>query len=635
MFSLSAAQGGEALEHLMLSTERQIAVLPFNWPVFLGSNNLSNAGFFAGMPHARPDESPRSASILKRIAGASEPERFQILRDHVCAQAARILGTEKSGPGALQVDRPLIEYGMDSLSAIQMRNLLQSSLACSLPPTVCFQNPTVSAIAEFLESTVLTAAWTTRILELPADAATGIAPPKTSRPAAEAGALSSQQRRWLSLIRVGYGQRVVPIVFHARLDRTAFRKALVQIVDRHEILRSRFPDGRLHVMDADEAVPPQSELFDDLSGLEMASRARAIGEHVESCRRRMPDPSRRPSWTIKCLNLPEDRFAILLSLQHLEFDGASLSVFVDEIREAYRAELTGSPASLRHSLPYREYVDWQRSYLSRELHHDRAFFEGLYASLQGVATLPGHAGFTRTAPFESARYTPDPAGGRWSGVQAAARVLSVSPFSILLAAYSAMLAEAAETPEVLVGMITSGRSDPRFARTIGPFTAPFPVRIVTSGFRRPQIVLQCHRLVGAINARSSYPVADLVEAIPAFKGLPSDTYFTDFSINFTNYQRENKIREPEVEVLEILGPIFAEEFIGANPNTLGRIPGLHLVVDLWRNELRFNFWYHVHRFSETQVAAWADRFSRILDQTTSEISGVAVARDGVTNLKRS
>src|SRR5262249_26771093 len=81
-------------------------------------------------------------------------------------------------------------------------------------------------------------------------------------------------------------------------------------------------------------------------------------------------------------------------------------------------------------------------------------------------------------------------------------------------------------------------------------------------------------------------------------------------INFHNFRREGEEAqgEPRVRALGLLGPIREPEFEAANIEELRRIPGLHLVIELVNSELRFNFWYHRHRFPEAQVASWAERF---------------------------
>ena len=599
--AIPSAEGLAALDHLMTEPAAQVGVAPMDWRKAVREFHLGQVGFFAG----QVVDDDQGASFRDQLARVAPEARRPLLLAHVRAQAAHVLGSRQAG--ALDDDRRLAEYGIDSLSSIELRNNLQSSLGQSLPATLVFERPTIAALVDHL-------------------AALRFDPPTQdpARPAAAAQvplgagrAVSMQQRRWLSLIAAGYGQRVVPIVFETALDRPALRAALRLVIERHELLRYRFPGGEIEAVPAEQVLPDDSELFLDLRGLEGEARRQALGAATRACRDTMPDPAQRPSWAVRCVDLAPDRFALLLSLQHLDFDGSSLTTWVDELREAYRARLRGCAPQLVPVAPYHEYAAWQQGYMAGDVRQERAFFQGMYASLQRTTTLPGHAGFARTVAHESARVTPPAVAGLWDRVQSAAGSLGVTPFSLMLATWATVIGEITGGGEVVIAMIVNGRSDPRFARTIGPFTAPFPVKVVTAGLPIPDIAVQCHQVLAAINARSFYPVADLVEHVPAFRGLPIDTYFSDVGINFTSYRREASDQEPRVRVMEILGPIEDPDLAAAGTEELRRIPGLHLVIDRPADELRFNLWYHRHRFAEAQVAGWA---SRIVSHLTRAVS---------------
>lgn len=603
---IDSADGLEALGFALAQPWAQLGVSPMNWANFLREFHLEAVPFYqAFVTRGRWQQSP-AATLRSRLSGKSLDEREALLLEHVRAQAVHVLGLKATGGGPVIDDnRQLSEYGIDSLSAIELRNSLQLSTGQSLPATLVMECPTVAEIACHLGA-----------LPFAEDPDTGAdqEPVRDYPPQADTAArpLSMQQQRWLSLIKSRYGARVVPIVFYARLDETAFHRALSAVVDQHELLRYAFPNDQVRILAVDAVVAPPAELFTDVSGLDFDGRRRALADATRECWATMPDPAERPSWAIRCLKYPGDKFLLLLSLQHLDFDGTSLTTFVEELRAAYRAVLRAETPLVSEIAQYHEYVRSQQEYLADAVREDRAFFQGLYASLARTTTLIGHAGFERTVPQESARHTPEPVTGLWAGVQTTARDLGVTPFAVLLAGYARLIAEITDSGEVVIAMIVNGRSDQRFRATIGPFTAPFPVKVATASSPIAELAVQCHRVVAAITARSLYPVADLVTSVPTFKGFPIDSYFTDVGINFTNYRREETDLEPRVRVLEVLGPIVEPEFAAANTGELRRIPGLHLVIDIFDGELRPNFWYHVQRFTQAQVSDWADRYVSLL-----------------------
>ena len=71
-----------------------------------------------------------------------------MLIGHLQATLAQVLALE---PGhAVDRQQSLFEMGMDSLTAMELRSLLEASLAMTLPATLAFDYGTVDALADFL-----------------------------------------------------------------------------------------------------------------------------------------------------------------------------------------------------------------------------------------------------------------------------------------------------------------------------------------------------------------------------------------------------------------------------------------------------------------------------------------------------
>ena len=609
MGAFSASQGAAAFDHLLAGTAAQVGILPTRWPTFLRWHGLHGDPFFTEVTDEETAP-PQEETVGDRIAGAAGEPRRELILDHVRELAGQLLGV-----AAAEDDEHLVRLGMDSLSAIQLRNRLQSTLDCQLPTTLCFQHPSISAIAEYLDTGVLTDRWRTSARR----AAPGVEPVSRPTTTSETLPLSTQQRRWLMLRRIGYGQLVTPIMFEAALDRTAFRDALATVVGRHDVLRCRFDEDAAHLLPVEEALPADDVLFVDLADLPMPGRAERLAELGQAAREDMPDPATSVPWAIRAVRLDEGRFLVLLSSQHLEFDGVSVSVFVDELRESYRRAVAGEPPLADVPTQYGEFVRWQADYLAGDVVVERAFFTGLHATGPGRTLLPGHSGGRATEGHRSGRLTPPVRAELWPRLQDAAQQANVSPFALLCAVYLRLVAELSGRPDVTVGTIVTGRSDERFARTIGPFVAPFPISVPSTDRPVGELARLCNRLVAAINERCAYPPVDLVTHVPPFDDLPEDTYFTDPFIMFNNYQREEVTARPRVEVLECLAPLSDPELAGLDAPTLVEIAGLFLIIDIWEGEPRFNFWYHLHRFTADQVGGWASRYLDLLGSALDEL----------------
>jgi SAM-dependent methyltransferase len=103
---------------------------------------------------------PRAAaasarSVRDELVTMPASERRERLVTLVRAELARSLRV--SDPESLERKRRLIEFGIDSLMAVELRNRLATALALPtpLPATLIFDHPSIDALAEYLEYDVL------------------------------------------------------------------------------------------------------------------------------------------------------------------------------------------------------------------------------------------------------------------------------------------------------------------------------------------------------------------------------------------------------------------------------------------------------------------------------------------------
>ncbi|MCV7076855.1 type I polyketide synthase, partial [Mycobacterium szulgai] len=97
-------------------------------------------------PHAATTASPQTLSA--RLASQTPEQRRQTLTDLVVASTATVLA--HPDPAGLDPDRPFKDLGIDSLTALELRNALTQHTGLALPPTLIFDHPTPTAIANQL-----------------------------------------------------------------------------------------------------------------------------------------------------------------------------------------------------------------------------------------------------------------------------------------------------------------------------------------------------------------------------------------------------------------------------------------------------------------------------------------------------
>jgi acyl transferase domain-containing protein/acyl carrier protein/aryl carrier-like protein len=97
----------------------------------------------------RRREELSSGSLARRVAGASESERAQIILDGVLSEVAHVLG--HASAETINPQHALIELGFDSLAALSLRNRLNRITNLHIAAASVLDHPTPAALAGHLD----------------------------------------------------------------------------------------------------------------------------------------------------------------------------------------------------------------------------------------------------------------------------------------------------------------------------------------------------------------------------------------------------------------------------------------------------------------------------------------------------
>ena len=107
-------------------------------------------GGLIGLPTRR--SGVEGGSLARALIELSESEREAVVLELVRTHVAGVLGHES--PTAIGEDDSFQELGVDSLAAVELRNVLDRVTGLRLPATLVFDHPTPAAVAKFLRSRV-------------------------------------------------------------------------------------------------------------------------------------------------------------------------------------------------------------------------------------------------------------------------------------------------------------------------------------------------------------------------------------------------------------------------------------------------------------------------------------------------
>ncbi|CDI87737.1 hypothetical protein EPH_0047980 [Eimeria praecox] len=119
-----------------------LACQAFKWRAFF-IRYVTVPPLFEGVPQEAADLPESSGMTMKHLSAA---ERKEFIKAQVAAAARQVLGSSS----APSFDKPLQDLGVDSLGAVEFRNLLSKKLGMKLSATTLFDYPTLNAITEYV-----------------------------------------------------------------------------------------------------------------------------------------------------------------------------------------------------------------------------------------------------------------------------------------------------------------------------------------------------------------------------------------------------------------------------------------------------------------------------------------------------
>ncbi|MEP7048694.1 MAG: type I polyketide synthase [Pseudomonadota bacterium] len=107
----------------------------------------------AAPPIASAQPAAPEVSLRERLRSVAANRRLAALQEQVRTLTVKVLGVQH--PKNFDVHEPLRQLGLDSLMAVELRNLLAKAVGRAMPATITFDHPSVAALAEFLASDAL------------------------------------------------------------------------------------------------------------------------------------------------------------------------------------------------------------------------------------------------------------------------------------------------------------------------------------------------------------------------------------------------------------------------------------------------------------------------------------------------
>jgi amino acid adenylation domain-containing protein len=433
------------------------------------------------------------SSVNEHTATDSALSDAKALETWLRAEVAKKLGLD---PESLDVTQPLTRFGLDSLMAIELSYAVEQRLGIALPMTSFMQEQSLVQ------------------LSLQAAEALGQEPETTVSPETNEHRLSRGQQALWFLHRLAPESSAYNIAaavrINSELDTVRLRRAFQLLFDRHDSLRTTFPEisgqpvRRVHERAEVPFIEHDATEWDE----------RVLSEHLTEEAHAPFDLQNALPLRVVLFKRATDEHILLVALHHIVADFWSLAVLMQELAEAYTSEAS----DVRLSLPQASYDDFVRrqEQLLCSSEGERLWS---YWQQQLSGELPVLNLHTRQPrpPVQTFRGTSHPftiETKLLESLKALGHHHGATLFMTLLAAFQTLLHRYTGQTDIIIGSPTAGRGSADLSGVVGYFINPVALRQQLYGdWSFSQLLTRTRATTIAAFAHQEFPFAQLVERL--------------------------------------------------------------------------------------------------------------------------
>lgn len=416
----------------------------------------------------------------------------------------------------ITLDRPLSEYGLDSLTAIELAHAIETTLGVCLSPANFLKELSLAEVA--IEAT--TEANGARHCAI------------ASSPVAENARLDQQLSQGQKAI--WFMQALAPertayniasaVRIRSELNVEALRHSFQAVLDRHPALRTNFkvvqgePVQRVRTCAEVNFSVIEASTWDD----------HYLKEKLEEAAQQTFNLSEGPLHRITLYTRSASEHTLLVVMHHIVTDFWSLAVLMNEAGAFYGAEINNSPVSLPEpQISYADYAKWQEEMLAGdEGRRLWEYWEKQLATAPAMLALPTDRPRSAIQRFAGASQNFELDTELLRGLKGIAVHSGATLYTTLLAAFQTLLYRYTGQKDIVIGSPMAGRNRAALAGLIGYFINPVALRATFDDDLTFASLLQVtRRTVLAALEHQDYPFNLLVERLRLTRDLSRSPLF--------------------------------------------------------------------------------------------------------------
>ncbi|KZW99590.1 hypothetical protein JL49_16430 [Pseudoalteromonas luteoviolacea] len=490
--------------------------------------------------------------------------------------------------------------GGHSLLAVELMNFLQSHEQVSVSLQDIFQFPSVASLAEWVEQA-----------KSQTDAVEEVVIPKSSD-AQKAQLSYAQQRLWtLDAIKAPLQDTAlyhVPLLFEieGQLDCHALEQAWLQVVNRHEVLRTIYKESaQKKVMQ--QVLPIQQMPINvlDMSGASTAEVELAWLKMQRDDSQKVFELDQDLMVRVYLLKASPLHFKLLINIHHIACDAHSLRLIVKDFSQVYSDILAGNPSQAvstnsTSKISYIDYANWQRAYLQGQAYERLcAFWQTHLADAPVVHQLPLDSARKKQAEQLGGQYVHLLDEQRAARITAQCQGLGVSSFIWLHSLFSLCVARFSHCQDVVVGSPFSGRTAHQLDNVVGFFVNTLPIRMrFDEQMTWQELIAQQKAVILAVHQNQGMPFERIVDVLHQPRDL---SHHQVFQISFAFDPKDDSMLElAELKVTPTVKDQISAKF------------ELDLTCSETESGLKLNWVYNKSLFEHATIECLAKAFDALV-----------------------
>ena len=385
------------------------------------------------------------------------------------------------------------------------------------------------------------------------------------------------------------------------LQVTALKKAITEIVQRHEVLRTNFKtvNGTAVQVITPNLTVSLPQL--DLQALTPEEKSAEVQRLVKEEADKSFDLANDPLLRVTLLKLSPEEHLLLLTIHHIVCDGWSIEVFFREITTHYEAFLIGTPSPLS-ALPiqYSDFAHWQRQWLQGEvLEKGLNYWKQQLAEIPPLLSLPTDRPRPNVQSFRGDIERFQIKADLTKKLRELSRQSGATLFMSLLTAFAILLSRYSNQSDIIVGSPIANRNYKEIESLIGFFVNTLLLRVDLQGeptfsellYRVRQVALDAY-------THQNVPFEKLVEELHPERSL---SYNPLFQVMFI-------LQNTPQPQLELPGLNLSLEMENVTANF-----DLSLSIEETEQELLGSWEYNTDWFDATTIKRMVGHFQTLLE----------------------